>query len=103
MPPAKVLIAAVVDELEIVAHAHRRAIDLKIFEPNFVRRLFVVPGERWERRHLMERPHPCGRVTGILAGAFCTLPHGRATAPPRVPKLKQPTLDLNHSAHAFDR
>src|ERR1051325_11804796 len=95
MPPAKVLIAAVLNEFEVIANTHRRAIDREVFQENLVCGLLVIPRERWERRH------PCLRSTGTPPGAFYALPHGRATAPPRVPKLKQSAFDLNHPAHFF--
>src|SRR5436309_2420118 len=90
MPPAKILVAAVIDKFEIVAVADRRAIDREIFQKNFVLWPLVVPGER---KRPWERPHPCpdeSGFTGIPAGAT-------------VPQLKQTTFDLNHPAHAFNR
>src|SRR5580765_5050712 len=82
VPPAKILVANGVDEFKIVADTDRRAIDRKIFEPDSVLRPFVVP-RKWER------PHPCGRFTGIPAGSSIT-------------QLKQPTFNLNHPAHVLN-
>src|ERR1041385_5152601 len=63
MPPAKVLVPTIVDEVEIITDTYGRAINREIFQPNFMRRFLVVPSEP-------ERTHRCLRITGILAGAF---------------------------------
>src|ERR1041385_4547553 len=81
MPPTKILIATAIDEFEVLSVTYRRPIEREIFEPNFVLRLLVVPGE-------------------IDRGA---LPHGRATAPLAVTKFKQSAFNLNHAAHVFNR
>jgi len=80
MPPAKIFVAAFVDEFEILTVTYRRAIDREVLDPNFVCGFLVVPGE-----------------------FNYALPYGRATAPLVVSKFKQPTLDLNHAAHALNR
>src|SRR5438105_12102164 len=84
MPPTKIFVATIANEFQIVTVTNRRAIDREVLEPNFVRRLLVVPRKRWERRH------PCLRFTGILAGAV-------------VPQSKQSTFDLDHAAHVLNR
>src|SRR5882724_1063901 len=98
MPPAKIFIAAVVDEFEILAVTYRRTIDREFFEPNFVGRLLVVPSEVFGVRRLDAafscalpyRPTP----SGLPAWG----PHCRATAPIRISQLKQSTFNLNHAA-----
>jgi hypothetical protein len=74
VPPTKILVAARLDEFEIITIAHRRAINLKVLEKNFMRRLLVVPRERTTR---------IWRVT-------------------LVPQLKQSTFNLCHAGYRFD-
>src|SRR2546423_15675815 len=90
MPPAKIFIAALVDEFEILAVTYRSAIDREILEPNFVCRLLVVPGEVFGVRRL------------DAAFVSYALPYGRATAPIRVSKFKQSPFNLNHAAHVLN-
>src|SRR5215831_9391191 len=78
MPPAKVPVTTVVHELEIVADTNQCPIDLKIFEPNFVSRLLIVPGKR-------ERTPPGVRFTGMPAATFKS-------------QLKQPAFNFNRAA-----
>src|SRR6266508_2743308 len=82
MPPAKISVATGVDEFEIVAVTYGRAVDLKTFEPDFVLRLFIVPGE-------------CG--TRILR-----VSHGRDAHATRVSQFKQSAFNLNHPANFLD-
>src|SRR5690349_14737048 len=79
MPPTKIFVAARVDEFEILADTHRRTIEREIFQPHFVRRLLVVPGE------LVVRTLDFGLWT--LDG--CS-----------VAQLKQSTFNLNHTSHS---
>src|SRR5262245_30211750 len=81
MPPAKVFITASIYELEVVTHADRRAIDLKVLEPNLVRRFFVIPGE------LVVRTLDFGLWT--LDGCI-------------VPQFKQSTFNLNHASYRLN-
>src|SRR2546421_7717602 len=90
MPPAKILVAAVVDEFKIVANASGRTFDREVFEKNFVLWPLVVPRKR---KRPWERPHPGpdkSGFTGIGAGSS-------------VSQLKQTTFNLHHAAHAFNR
>src|SRR2546423_8195945 len=86
MPPAKIVVATIIYEFEIVANAYGRTIDREIFEENFVLRPLVVPGER---ERTWEQPHPCGRFAAIPG---CV-----------VSQRKQSTFNLNHAAHARNR
>src|SRR6266404_9486342 len=86
MPPTKILVATVVDEVEIVAVTYRRAIDREIFEPDFVCRFLVVPGKLFGVRRLD-------------AAFSCALPHGWASDA----KFKQSTFKLNHAANVLNR
>src|SRR5712675_1122658 len=81
MPPAKILIASVLDEFQIVAVTNRSAIDQEVLQKDFVPRLLVIKSE-WKR------PHPCGRFAGIPAGF--------------IPKFKQPSINLSHTAYSFN-
>src|SRR6266849_5796318 len=89
MPPAKILIAAGVDEFEIVAIADRCAINQEVLQKNFVRRFLVVESEIV--------------VFGVrrLVAAFSNgaLPHGRATAPT---EFEQSAFNFRHAAHYFN-
>src|SRR6266850_1726632 len=89
MPPAKVLITAGLDELEVVVITNRRAIDQKVLQENLVLRLLVIESET-------ERRHPCLRFAGISAGD-----HPLVIASGSVSELKQSTLDFRHAAYDF--
>src|SRR5712692_268435 len=99
MPPAKILIAAGVDEFEIVTVADRRAINQKVLQKNFVRRFLVVESEIV--------------VFGVrrLVAAFPNgaLPYGRANAPLVTPtrrgsvtEFEQSAFNFRHAAHYFN-
>src|SRR5215831_5527082 len=96
MPPAEISITAIAYEFKIIANTDRRPIDLKIFKPDLVRRLLVVPGK-------LERRHPCLRFAAIFGCARWALPDGRATAPLRISQLKEPAGNFNHAADPNDR
>ena len=97
MPPAKILIAAVVHKLQIVAVADRRAIDQEVLEKNLVLRLLVV-----ECKVVV-----FGVRRLVAALTYGALPHGRATAPlctgrTSITQLEQSALNLSHAAYGFD-
>src|ERR1700738_1150310 len=87
MPPAKILIATGVHELEIVAVCHQRAIDQKVLQKYFVPRLLVIESERRERKH------HCLRFAGITVGV-----HPLATPSGSVTEFEQPAFNRSHAA-----
>src|SRR5712692_6319528 len=91
MPPAKILIPAGIHEFEIIAAAYRRAVYQEVLQEDFVLGLFIVESET-------ERPHPCGRFAGILAGAYPL-----ATASVSISNVKQSTFDVRHPFDVFLR
>src|ERR1700686_1223267 len=82
MPPAKILIAASLDELEILAVRNQRAIDQEVLQEHLVLWLLIIESE-------LEPPHPCLRFAGISAGA--------------VAKFEQSAFNLCHASDCFNR